>query len=215
MRFLATICLTLFLANIQAQSLPLGYIEYYNNDFNQAGLPKNLLVSNPENVKVNKGKLHILSTSKDTVFVPGTVILLDQHIFGEFITEITLQTFLSPVDTASSVFIISGLRNSDNYYYLSLGRQGATFYKMYKGIVSIISTDTGFVLPDRQIVKIRITRDILNRSLKLEMKDKSTFFSDPNLVMGYVGFGATGATLAIDKLIIWAPTSINEPLKIF
>ena len=66
--------------------------------------------------------------------------------------------------------------------------------------------------------KVRVARNIVNRSVKVyvdNMKNPVITSVDPELVMGYIGFGTFKDPGCIDNIKIWAPTSIPEEAVFF
>jgi hypothetical protein len=216
MRIIALLVLLSLFIGTNAQNLPLGYIPHFESDFSDKVLPKNLLFSPSANHSLKNGVL-LLQNNPDSVvmFKPSAAMLIDNNIFGDFITEITLINNTTGSDSTSGVFFIFGLRNRDNYYWVKLNNKGAEFSKMYKGKTDIISSDSGFVIPNNKSVKLRIERNILERSIVIKYQQAQVKFSDPNLVMGYFGMGTNSSKIGIDKITVWAPTSLAEPLTIF
>jgi hypothetical protein len=216
MRIIALIGFLSFTIGISAQNLPLGYIPHFQCDFSDKVLPKDLLFSPSISHSLKNGVL-LLQNNPDSVvmFEPSAAMLIDNNIFGDFITEITLTNNSASSDSTSGVFFIIGLRNRENYYWVKLCNAGAEFSKMYKGKTDIISSDSGFVIPNNKPVKLRIERNILERSIVIKYQQAQVKFTDPNLVMGYFGLGTNSSKLGIDKITVWAPTSLAEPLTIF
>jgi hypothetical protein len=208
--------LLIYINLLNAQTLPLGYINHFETDFSGNILHKDLIFSPSADLKIVNG-IAYLQQNPDSVpqFEPSAAMLIDNNIFGDFISELTLIDYSIAKDSSSGTFLIFGLRNKENYYLVQMNTTGAAFYKMYKGKVDKIAHDSAFVLPKGKSVKIRIERNILERSLTIKMQGKQVEFTDPNLVMGYFGIGANTSKVGIDKLIIWAPTSMDEPLKFF
>lgn len=199
---------------IQAQQMPLGYTRYF--DLKTSGSRLNeVLISGPGTVKTYSGNLFKLQERTDSAdnFVPPALALLDNYIFGDFIALIRLQAKIVENDSISDIYLVAGLRDSSNYYFIRLNQNGAGFFKMYKDQVSSIAFDTTFKPLWQNWQDIRLTRDILTRSLTIECTGFRTQFSDPNLVMGYIGIGVDGCILQTQQFEVWAPTSIQAPFK--
>lgn len=215
MRILIIFAASFIFSAIRSQNLPVGYINYFESDFSTITLNKDLTFSPSASFKIENGILTI-KENPDSVssFVPPAAMFIDNNIFGDFISEIVLVSNANS-DSLSGTFFIFGLRNKDNYYFIQLNSAGASFNKMYKGKISEILHDSSFVMPLGKNVKIRVERNILERSITLKIHSKEAKFTDPNLVMGYFGIGTSRSKLAIDKINIWAPASLDGPLQIF
>ncbi len=199
---------------IQAQQMPLGYTRYF--DLKTSGSKLNeVFISGTNTAKTYTGSVFKLQEGGDSSnnFVPPALALLDNHIFGDFIALIRLQAKVLVADSLSGIYLLAGLRDSSNYYFIRLNQNGAGFFKMYKGKLSCIAFDSAFKPLWQNWQDMRLTRDILTRSLKIECKGFSTTFSDPNLVMGYIGIGVDGYILQSQRFEVWAPTSIQKPFK--
>lgn len=198
------------------QELPLGYISHFETTFSKTLLDQNILLSGNSAYKLSRGKIE-LSESNDTIagFKPGATLLIDNNIFGDFITELTFSYNGEKSDSISSLFFIAGLRDSANYYFVRINENGAYFNQIYKGQETSISHDSTLSIEKNKLVTMRITRDILSRSLNIKYNGSEVIFKDPNLVMGYIGFGVSGYKLSINGIKIWAPTSITIPANVF
>ncbi len=81
-----------------------------------------------------------------------------------------------------------------------------------KGIPEKIGTET-LKPTQKSWNRVRVTRDILNRSVTFILNrdvNKQVSFSDPRLVMGFVGFGTLTTQSSIRNINIWAPTVITD-----
>lgn len=201
---------------LSAQELPLGYIQQFEASFNQASMPKDIIFSESCNERIEKGYL-VLSEQVDSIksFYPDAAALIDNHIFGEYIVNLKVQPRFETSDSASAIYLILGLRDSLNYYYIEFNPENTRFCSMYKGSKSVHLSDSSLTLESDKTVSLIVKRNILDRSIYIQKNGDSLQFSDPNLVMGYFGFGATNSLLRLDKVSIWAPTSIEVPAPIF
>lgn len=201
---------------IYSQDLPIGYIVHFEANFSSPQMPDNFLFSQNSIRKIDKGWLK-LSEKQDSVpsFYPGSVALVNNNIFGEFITSLKLNPLLNKADSSSAFFLIVGLRDSLNYYFVKMNSSASVFCRMYKGEISTLTTDSTLVLDNNKPVNLLVKRDILNRAVVIEKNKQTIYFTDPNLVMGYFGIGVENSSVAIDKITIWAPTSIEQPAPIF
>jgi hypothetical protein len=216
MRYILVLFIALGFSKLIAQNLPLGYISHFQCDFSTPQYDTNLIFSVLSESKIENGVL-ILKEQSDSIntFTPSAAMIIDNNIFGDFISEITLTGKQILADSSAGIFIICGLRNNFNYYLLKLNNQGIFFYKMYKGELSMISNDSSFLLKTGKPLKMRIEREILGRSISIKAQGKTSVFTDPNLVMGYFGVGVEDSKLFIDKIIVWAPTSLAEKAPLF
>ena len=142
-------------------------------------------------------------------------MLIDNNIFGDFITEAQLSYSGEEKDSLSGIIFIAGLKDSTNYYFVRINEKGAFFNQVYKGIESTILHDSLLAIQKNKRVTLRVTRDILNRSIQINYNGSKVIFTDPNLVMGYIGFGVSGYLLSINSIKVWAPTSIANPAGVF
>ena len=218
MRFILTFTLAIVFNILSAQNLPLGYIKHFETDFSGTTIHKDLLFSPSVDEEIHKGTLQLkekLEQDSIVQFVPAAVMFIDNNIFGDFISELVFKVNIESTDSTAGAYFIFGLRDRDNYYFVRLNSNGAGFYKMYKGGVSLVSIDSSFVIESGKYTRLRIERSILERSIALNTGTKEIKLSDPNLVMGYFGMGESGSMLLVDKIIVWAPTSLDRPLNIF
>lgn len=216
MRPLFYLCLLFVFANSYAQNYPLGYVEQFNAVFTPTKFSSQFIYSSSTAVKVANKQCHV-SFQADTVkpLVPNSMILIENLVLGDFITSISVMTKSLGEDTLGGLFLVSGIRDSSNYYLLQFNQQGAFFHKMYKNKLSLIAADSNFVLPHQVWLDLTIKRDILKRTLVVEYKNQKTEFYDPNLVMGYLGLGTVATKFSIKKWAVWAPTSIEKPTLLF
>jgi hypothetical protein len=211
------VLISLFLANtVLAQELPIGYILQYQEEFARPKVHDNIILSDHCENKTEKGWF-IISEKPDTVatFYPASVALIDNHIFGEYIVSMRIKPKLNTADSSSALFLLFGLRDSLNYYFVEIKQNKISFCSMYKGNKTTLTSDSSFTLSNNQIVTLKIRRDILKRSITITKNGDEISFSDPNLVMGYFGVGVENSTLALDRVSIWAPTSIAQPAPVF
>ena len=201
---------------LSAQNLPVGYITHFETGFSNAKLHKHLLVSPYAQVKVNQGVFSIIAKPDSlNSFFPPAAILVDSNIFGDYIVELRINLSGSSQDSLDGLFLITGLRDSLNYYFVRINETGACFSRMYKGKNTELSTDSTFVINSNLWVNLRIERDILSRTFTILSGNSKLVCTDANLVMGYFGVGTNKNKLLIDKITIWAPTSINHGAPLF
>lgn len=211
------ICLILFLClKGNAQEFPSGYIKYFESKHNNVK-NQTQYINSPQSKSKELNGIYYMEVKKDSIisFTPPAIFLVDNLILGDFIADVSVKTNAELNDSLSGLYILSGLRDSANYYFLQLNNRGVGFNKMYKGEISLIKHDSSFTLSQEVWHKFRIKRDILNRTISIETKNSFIEFKDPNLIMGYFGFGVNNYTMAMKNLVIWAPTAINKPSNIF
>ncbi|MBN1117117.1 MAG: hypothetical protein JXA77_07935 [Bacteroidales bacterium] len=201
---------------IFSQDLPLGYIVHFQEEFSKSSYSKNIILSADTIGNTESGWFY-LSDKNDAAGLafPGSTLLIDNHVFGEYIASLKINPKNNPEDTASAFYIILGLRDSSNYYFVEMNAKCSRFGSVYKGQRTILQTDSGLYCENNKPITLRITRDILNRSITIQKNGNTISFTDPNLVMGYFGIGVENGVLAIDSFIIWAPTSIAKPAPVF
>lgn len=212
-----SILVVLFLTQtVRSQELPLGYILQYQEEFAKPKTHKDLIMSYHCENKTEKGWF-ILSEKQDTMpsFYPASAVLIDNHIFGEYIVSMRINPKLDIADSSSTIFLLLGLRDSLNYYFVEMNQNKTSFCSMYKGCVTTLLSDTILTLTSNETVTLKIKRDILTRSITITKNRDEISFSDPNLVMGYFGIGVENSVLALDRISIWAPTSIERPATVF
>lgn len=214
--FLITLTLLLAVFILKGQNLPVGFISYFETDFSELQLHKDFLLSPAAQFKINKGILTV-SEKPDSVysFLPPASIIINNNKFGDFIAEMRINQSGAIADSIGGVYLITGLRDSLNYYFVRLNEFGASFNRIYKGKQSVISHDSAFKIPANTWITLRIERDILTRTFTIATGTQKLICTDANLVMGFYGFGVKNKNLQIDKILIWAPTSIANPAPIF
>jgi hypothetical protein len=218
MRYFFILLSILYFYAGSTQELPLGYIKYFEAGYTKSKMADQFAFSDFTRAKITLTQMHIKNDSSPIGrLVPPGMALVDDWIFGDFISEVSLYYDCNPEssDSLKGIFLLTGLRDSSNYYFIHFNESASNFYKMYKGKVSLIDADSSFVLPKEKWTSLRITRDILGRTLQIEQNGKSLSFTDPNLIMGYIGFGVLESSLNIRKFVIWAPTAINKELFVF
>jgi hypothetical protein len=198
------------------QNLPIGYIKYFETGFSETKLHKHILVSPAAEVLVNKGIFSIKSKPDSlNYFFPPSTIIIDSNVFGDYIVEMRVNMMGKQIDGEDGIYLITGLRDSLNYYFVRISDSGACFSRMYKGKITMVSFDSSFTFTSNLWQNLRIERDILTRTFTIINGNKKFVCTDANLVMGFFGVGTKNKKLLIDKITIWAPTSINTPAPLF
>lgn len=216
MRAIVCSVFTLLSLSIVGQELPLGYISHFQTDFLGTKPDKNILFSGNLAYKLSKGTITLAEKADSSEgFSVGAMLLIDNNIFGDFIATTQFRYGTTEVDSLSGVIFIAGLKDSLNYYFIRMTEKGASFNRVYKGVESEIKYDSSLVIRPDKLVTLRIIRDIMTRSLTIKYNGVRVSFSDPNLVMGYIGVGTSGYELKINNIKVWAPTSIVRPANVF
>jgi hypothetical protein len=211
-----TLILILLINNLYSQKLPLGYTTYFQTSFTDPKPDTTLLFSHDAHARINKGLLS-LTEKPDSIrlFFPPATVMINYNIFGDFIAELKINQTGASVDSSDGFYLITGLRDSLNYYFVRIGEYGSSFNRIYKGKLSTVTIDSSFALPANTWTTIRIERDILSRTFTIKSGTKKMVCTDVNLVMGYFGFGVKNKKLIVDSIIIWAPTSMAVPAPLF
>ncbi|MBN1159206.1 MAG: hypothetical protein JXA61_07480 [Bacteroidales bacterium] len=231
--YLITIAFTVLVTfNTSAQNIPEGYMLQYEQNFSNSRALADFRFSNPDAWNISSsGSRYYLQYRNDTsykpkVISPGIIGILDNYIFGDFIMEADLMP-LGSDSLVSEICILLGIKDSLQYYYVQLANkinentQGVFLVnKSHRLKITGDSTDKGIhsVFDKSTWYKIRIERDIVQRTIKVFYKDMTNPIMesrDYELVMGYIGFGAFSGSGCIDNLKIWAPTYIPEKTEIF
>ena len=216
MRYILIFLPVLFFIQAFPQNLPLGYTSYFECNFDNNKIPADVLSSEGAECKIQDETLLLEDKDiSDSVLLPSSLILIDNNIFGDFIMLARLKITGEVSDSLSGIYLIAGLRDSSNYYFIQINNNGAGFYRKYNDIVKKIDFDPGFVLPTAEWLNLKVERDILTRRVTLLCGDSKTVFTDANLIMGYIGFGNKELNLYLDKINIWAPTSIKKAAPVF
>lgn len=201
---------------LQAQEYPGGYARQFEAGFTKAKLSEQYAYTNGSAATFSKGVVHLNhQPDSNEAFIPNGIMLIDNLILGDFVANTSIMFKTTEFDTLGGFFIVSGLRDSSNYYFIQLNNSGAHFYKKYKGEISLIDSDSSFVLNEQVWLNLKISRSILKRTISIAHKSRIVEFYDPNLVMGYLGYGITKAKLSVKAIEIWAPTSIAKPTLLF
>ncbi len=212
-----------------SQILPEGYILIYEQNFSGKNALDDFRFSKPENWRINKNKENrFLEFTPDSSYIPvfyspKNIGILSNHIFGEFILEADI---MQPENeyTNGDMCIFFSIKDSLQYYYVQIAgnadNQSHGIFLVKKDSCRKVSEqqNNGINLSDTKWHKIRIVRNIVNRTVLVyvdDMKIPVITAKNPELVMGYVGFGSFDDGGRIDNIKIWAPTSIPEEATFF
>lgn len=202
------------------ENLPIGYISYYNNDAKNDQFLNSLTLCNPEYWNLSKDKsgtvISPLSSDSLGLLQPhGNLGMLKDMIFGEFIMEFEFMPGPTDTNAISGFSFICPAKTSDIFYATLLTADTIYFYYYNKNVSERLDALPLNIKPGAWN-HVKVTRDILKRSLTFVVnKDEAgkAMFSDPRLVMGFVGFSTIGTRSVIRKIRLWAPTTITETFK--
>jgi hypothetical protein len=220
---------SLISVTLSSQSIPEGYILVYQQNFSSDTALKDFRFSNPGSWKINSvGENRFLECSGQTQYVPclsspGIMGIIYRNILGEFILEADLM--LTGLEKeVRDLCIFFSVKDSSRYYYIHLASQsndsthGIFLVKNApRRRISDWQTE-GISWGNQKWHKVRVARNIVNRSVTVyfdNMKNPVMTSRDPELVMGYLGFGSFDNACCIDNIKIWAPTSIPEEANFF
>lgn len=199
-----------------SQDLPLGYTSILSDDFSKNKIGESFIFSSQSDFSIEKGALKLThKPDSNRTFTPSAVMIIDNNIFGDFIAYMRVKCTGISQDSISGFYLIAGLKDSLNYYTICLNEQGIRFSRIYNGEDSLLSYHSRIRLIDGDWIEIYLKRDILSRSIQIKCGKEEIVFTDPNLVMGYLGIGTEGYSVELDKMKVWAPTSIEQPAPVF
>jgi hypothetical protein len=202
-----------------AQELPLGYIPYYNESGSNSSFLSSLARSIPDGFALGADKSYtVISAARPdsgAIYnLPLNRGIIPNKIFGDFILELEFRISMIPDSGLSGFCFLGPVQSCDSYYVLLFSNDSVIFYYTDRGKQQKVRAQS-LNLKVNQWHKIRISRNILNRSLTISEPGKKTVpinFSDRNLVMGYIGFGSENVNSHIRNIRIWSQTAISEPL---
>jgi hypothetical protein len=205
-----TYILFIFNFSIQAQALPVGFIEQYTNPCNNESLFNTFIRSDSGLWKINSdASLKIIPTNETATH--SSIGVLDKMIFGEYIMEFDFQIDNTSGDSSSFSFL-GNIKSKDSYYIYSFSADSIKFYLMYKGNKSLLDKE-----PIKKLKpgwnKAHIEWDILSRNATIVVNNNQAnklTFNDNKLVMGYLGFSNGNFATCIKNIKIWAPTCITD-----
>jgi hypothetical protein len=214
---------------LSSQPMPEGYILIYQQNFSSDTALKDFRFSSPGSWKINNLKGNrflecIGQTQHDPGFSsPGIIGIIHGHILGEFILEADLM-LTGPEKEGRDLCIFFSVKDSSHYYYIQLSSQANDtshgIFLVKNGPRYRVSNwqTTGIIWENQKWHKVRVVRNIINRSVSVyfdDMKNPVITSRDPELVMGYLGFGSFNNAGCFDNIKIWAPTSIPEKANFF
>jgi hypothetical protein len=219
----------LFSATLFSQTIPKGYILVYQQNFSSDAALKDFRFSSPDSWTKNTVRENrFLECNGQSRYEPGCpspgiMGIIDRLILGEFILEADLMT-TGQEQEERDLCIFFSVKDSSRFYYIHLAAQvndsthGIFLVKnAYRYKVSNWQND-GISWENQKWHRVRVVRNIVNRSVAVyfdNMKNPVMTSRDPELVMGYVGFGSFNDPGCIDNIKIWAPTSIPEEANFF
>ena len=200
-----------------AQDLPIGYVSYFSDKANTQLFIQKISSCTPEHWNISKDKsCTILYPAKiDSLQlcpVPLMTGIINNMIFGEYIMEFDFYAGSNPKPDSSGFCFIGPVKSADTYYAYVFERDSISFYYINKNIPEKIGSYASPLVSNKWN-HVKVTRDILKRSVSFvfnhDAKTRITF-SDPRLVMGFVGFGTWETESKIKNINIWAPTVITD-----
>jgi len=228
-KFLFIIFFSIIACVSLSQSLPDGYILLYQQNFSTDTAIQDFRFSNPDSWELKKIKENsFLAFSGQTPYVPefhspAILGIIKNHIFGDFILEVNLMQTGRDCKLPDLCIFFS-VKDSSHFYYINLASRstdsthGIFLVKnAHRYKVSDWQTDS-IVWGNDKWHKVRVERSIVNRMVTVyfdDMKKSVMTTKNPELVMGYLGFGSCSNSGRIDNIKVWAPTSIPEETEIF
>ena len=215
---------------MSSQTIPEGYVLIYEQNFQSAKAFEDFRFSDPEVWKLNKIKENrFLEFTTDSIgytpayYSPKNICILSGHIFGEFILEADIMQPAKEYENGD-ICVFFSVKDSMQYYYVQLANIADAYnhgiFLVKKDSCKKVSSDqnNGINLSDAKWHKVRIVRNIVNRTVAVyidNMNTPSITARNPELVMGYIGFGSFDDDGRIDNIKIWAPTSIPDEATFF
>lgn len=210
-----------------SQNIPEGYILQYQQDFSDVKCINDFRFTYPQNWSIkseSKNKyLHINSEDHDSVGRQESIALIENFIFGDFIFEADVM-LVGEQNNIGNVFFNIGIRDSIHFYSIILN----SLINDNKPDIIITNELPGNSVADSNVIKkelgnkgwhkIRIERNIVNRTIQFYLDDMKTpvvVSRDRTFVMGYIGFGSVYNDCKIDNIKIWSQTAIPEPASFY
>jgi hypothetical protein len=202
---------------VSGQELPLGYITYYQQKCTNNQFINSLETTGGSIWKLSQNRSYTIlealpADSSHTAMLPSNRGVIKDMILGEYILEFEFRMFDSPMEGNAGFYFLSPVKDCDTYYAFCFTKDSLLFYITDSGTFTRIDSkpiDTS--VPEWN--KVRIERDILRRSFNFSFPGTSraiVSFSDPRLVMGYLGFGTQNVNSGIRNVMLWAPTAIDD-----
>jgi len=197
-------------AIINAQNLPLGYVEQYSHPCNKISLYKKLVRNNPDLWKINsESGLNILPVT-DTI-INTSIAVLDSMIYGEYIVEFEFKTG-NIQDSVPSFSFLTSMKSGSTYYTSAFSDNSISFFLTKSGNKILIDTKP---IPKLKTGwnKVRVEWNILSRNTTITINNDAKnklIFNDNQLVMGFLGFSNGHNPSFIKNLKIWAATVITD-----
>jgi hypothetical protein len=228
-RFFYLFLFSLVSLTLSSQTIPDGYILVYQQNFSSDTALKDFRFSSPGSWKINnvKGNRFLECTGQtqyDPGFLsPGIIGIIHGHMLGEFILEADLM-MTGPEKDDRDLCIFFSVKDSSHYYYIQFASQandsahGIFLVKNAPRCRVSNWQSAGIIWGNQKWHRVRVVRNIVNRSVTVyfdNMKNPVMTSKDPELVMGYLGFGSFNDAGYIDNIKIWAPTSIPEEAIFF
>ena len=228
-RFFCLMLISLITLTLSSQSIPDGYILVYQQNFSSDTALKDFRFSSPDSWEIKSLRENrFLECSGRSKYVPGypspgIMGIINRQILGEFILEADLM-IPRPDQESRDLCLFFSVKDSSRYYYIHLAPQANDsahgIFLVNKAPRYRVSDwqNAGISWGNQKWHKVRVVRNIVNRSVTVffdNMKNPVMTSRDPELVMGYLGFGSFDDPGGIDNIKIWAPTSIPEEALFF
>jgi len=220
--FLCCLLISLLCTNLAySQQLPVGYISYYSQRGNTSGFIETLAMNHPGNFEISKDRTSTLlkpfrNDSAGIELPPASKGIIADIIFGEFIIEFDYKLQSGIIPSNSGFYFLCPVKSDNTYYALAFSSDSLSFFYANNGSVTNRKQ-----VPDLKVNtgwnNVRIERNILSRSLSITLNGDDihkAIFTDPNLVMGYIGFGTHNLSSYLKNVNIWAPTAFTDTLYV-
>jgi hypothetical protein len=202
------------------QAVPEGYIVQYSQNFTASGSLSDFMTGGSGVISLYKNGSNQCIKISDTSSVMQERIsspaIIKNYIFGDFIIEFDAM-LPAAGGSPERPYMVFSYRDTANYYYGVLSSDwydpSGGIFMISKNIHSAVKKDSAntWRISREKWTHFRIERNITGRSVKIfatDMKTPVLQTSDPQLVMGRLGFGTFAGTVYFDNIKIWAPTFI-------
>ena len=217
------------LANGAGPDIPAGYRLLYSQDFEKEAAIADFEFTDPARWQLTqKGDNRVLeclgsSKYKPKVRSPGTIALLSDRLFADFVLEVDLlQTGREYGHRDLCVFL--GFTDPSKFYYVHLASKADpnahNIFIVNDAPRTTIAKKTteGIDWGQEQWHKVRIVRKIADGTVEVffdDMTEPIMVAEDKTFGSGYVGFGSFDDSGLIDNIRIWAPQAETKPSSFF
>lgn len=198
-----------------SQQIPPGYVLQFENSCNSDDIFKSLNVEMPENFIMNN-YLHFIPPEiyTDTVSTsefPAVRGVIDDLILGDFIIDFEYLIEKESIDSCNFYFL-APIRTKNEYYAFEVSSNQICFNYIKNGNLTT-SVCQALELNRTGWTRLTIKRDILKSTMSFFTNGAAApeiTFTDRNLVMDFIGFGANSCPCKLRNIKIWGPTSIRD-----